>query len=693
MNKCLILDFKEVLRQNGVQPHDQLLRLDVRRQLPNTAHSGEALDEPRAEKLYRAVQEFRKKAADESPFSYISKLNFAERLVQQETCSVETIITFLADRYFLFSEYRDIGTLAGDGRKVEPAPDFQSLILSDEPWQWAEQTPAELLQIGQRALEDCGADPKWTEAAQRAFELWLSRVPQRVVEPDELRDSIWKAAQKDNCPEETMNRLLYGYCAAFENWRRAKTVCEREWLPSTAHERFYEQMKANEEELRAAMQSREDEMRAANRLIAELNRMANHCASVSLPEEDFKLLSRVVEIFEIYVRSLLRAVRKTDYFPILTLPDHAYEKRPYVSAIRRLLAVCRTKDGWHPLTPLFLYEAFAENTKIVLEDQKPKLVKKISRKMKAARVSNLTSQSGRRAAVNLVLYQKLMRCFTGGIQHQCLLGRTRETCAALPHADADVAERIAPEHCTANGKRRCPFARTMEQINDFGFALVSGYGWLYHHRSSSGDTYKIPYPDIYPEKNESSVWEDDGTRYAVWDYQMNLHKPVGMLEGVLEHHIRNCMPNRPGLLTPTSPNTYAQERGDPFASPYEELAALLLQDMHLPAMHRIIRQIKRILSEHPEYLSEYRKLFVFPCTSEMITEFLQQIIKKHGLERQIPRYDAYNNSGKTYNIRDSLQAVLEYEMRAQLYETVQDALMETAKRVLPSSLFLYSEIK
>jgi len=110
-------------------------------------------------------------------------------------------------------------------------------------------------------------------------------------------------------------------------------------------------------------------------------------------------------------------------------------------------------------------------------------------------------------------------------------------------------------------------------------------------------------------------------------------------------------------------------------------------------MHRIIRQIKRILSEHPEYLSEYRKLFVFPCTSEMITEFLQQIIKKHGLERQIPRYDAYNNSGKTYNIRDSLQAVLEYEMRAQLYETVQDALMETAKHVLPSSLFLYPEMK
>ena len=159
-------------------------------------------------------------------------------------------------------------------------------------------------------------------------------------------------------------------------------------------------------------------------------------------------------------------------------------------------------------------------------------------------------------------------------------------------------------------------------------------------------------------------------------YTMNLDRPVGKLEGLLRQHVQNCIQNRPRFLTPQIAKSHMYS-ADPFVLPYEELAFILLQDAHLPAMQRVIRRIKKLVSENPDYLQKYDAFLqnVLGTTSREISGFLNEIVEKHGLRYQVPRYSSYKTSNRSYNIDAALCDMLEYELRSLLYEQQQEKLI------------------
>ncbi len=657
-----------------------------------------------AKKLYDSLDDFQSLTGSADLAHYYSKLRFIRELTRCTQCSEELLLHVLADRSFYFSEYRDMGNLLGDGKLIFPAYSAKALLETDEVKLTAEMTPKELLEKGLRGCEDTGITDKYVKIATACFEKFLNPMPKVVVPLEDMRNLFLQKCGATKPSKETVDDLFYPYKASLENRRRAKLVCERGWIPTTAHLYFWNELQNNLEHLTRTKQCRQDDLLYGNAIINVLNRLAKLCANVS--EDDLcsqsvdKIFQQVIQLFEKYVRSQLHTVRIKSYLSILRTPELPIEKRPYARAIRRLLSACKAEAGWHPLTPLFLYHAFAGNTETILLNKKPKLVHKIRQIQKAAKIKNMTSMTGRRAAVNLVLYSKLCSLFPSS-RSQCILNREgADVCKTTPYADPVIKGRMDPKHCVSEKwtKSRCPFTRTTQEINDWGFALTTGYGNLYHHRPSPDDSIALTYDELYtsrehvPQNDEADAHTlpaSDMRQYHVFRYLIDFTNPVGKWEGALREHIRNCLPNRPRFLTPLSPTAYYRNNDDPFYAPYEELTTVLLQDMHLPAMCRLIRTIKKLLSAHPEYLNQYHDLLLASAPSDRIIELLDQIIKQHGLERQIMLYTAYQISGKSFNVRNSLYSVLEFELRARIYDGVQLDLLALAKQVFDSKLMLY----
>lgn len=561
-----------------------------------------------------------------------------------------------------------------------------------------------------RKIEGAKADLEWWECAKAVYQRLINPPPQLLPNPDDVEKVFLEKCNANHIStpdQETINSLFSSYRRNYENYHLVMRVFNHGWIPSSIHDAFYKESDGNYAELRDIMQRREDDMRSTDRIISNLNQLSKDVSPIlgehHLIEGAFpfdKMLSHVVSIFEIYIRSLLHLVRKKEYLPILEYQDYSTkQEKPYFVSISRLLLACWKDGKWHELTPLFLYQAFSDNTKAVLHNGKPKLVRKISIAKTTASVRRMSSMTGYRAGINLVLYQKLKMLFHSSLSDRkvCLLQRNPKLCNPERYANPAISERIDREKCIFDSKSLCPFARSAFDWNDFGFYLITGYGSLYHHNEGLDDTLLISQAQIYVEKsndveeyeefNAPSITPDSPeNQYPIYRYLFDIRHPVGILEGKLEYHIQSCIPNRPLYLLTTLPTSYNFDMIHP---PFEELSNILLQDMHLPAMQRICRIIKRILSEHPEYLDQFRLYMRYPCLQDHTAKFLSETIKQHRLEEQITRYHDYSHSMWSYRIQDSLSAIFEYEIREQIIEKLQEPLRQLTYESIGDGLFAY----
>ena len=724
----------------------------------NPAYEVRELDEALAKMLFEAHARFENLAAG-FPFPLWGKAQFAEWMVTQEDCPSELLLRFLTDHSFYFAEQRDLGNLPGDGKRILPVCGTDAFLMEDTVWLEAARTPSDLLDEGVTKLEavaseceqeiqaartklekqgaqehtvhygaagtpsnlQCEALRKLNrveyeyqqamQAVREVLERLKTPEPQAPIQSQQVENLLRNRREKSIDAtrwDQLCKRLLYPYAAEVENHRRAQKVVEKGWIPTTAHRFFAEQNEQRYHALKQQLQRREDDQRCSERLLRELESLNQRCPMQ--PEQDRGAafegrLKKTIALFERYIHSVLYAVHQEKYEAILHFSALSLEKRPYFDAIHRLLDGCFEDGRWQRLTPLLLYHAFSGSTNVILRyaQGKPrrKLCKSVKIMKKQARVKNMTSMTGRRAAINLVLYHKLKQMFAGAGQ-VCLLGRQPEHCADTPYRDEAVRKRMVPPHeadrsrCPAS----CPFLRTAEEYNDWAFALTTGYGMLHHHLGGE-DTAWVSQSALLKKRDfiETEEAEEDTEmqgapeepKVLIWRYRINYRKPVGVLEGALREQIANCFNNRPYMLTPISPNTYRREEQDPLYAPYQELATLLLQDQHLPAMLRLSRIVKKLLSEHPEYLEEYENFLKFTAPTSMVREFLQSIIREHQLMAQIRRYGDYRKSRQSYHVEDSVQNILEYEIREQLYDAIKVKIEQLAFGRCFADLLLYPE--
>ena len=660
------------------------------------------LPQSEADELYNAHEHFHQLANGYDEPLY-SKLRFADWLCQQGQCSEELLLRFLTDRSFYFADQRDLGNYPGDGHGIEPDVGLDTLLLNNYVWthvQEASSMPAKALL--QQGLEDIQAAHEDLKIGTQIY-VELLELSKKVSLSTE---GIKKFCRGKHYPHNFQDPGYY-FIAAFENARRAQLICEHEWIPTTVHQYFLEENERRYSELNKQIRRQQDSFLCSKHLIDELNKISSDCPQFPQECSDSEFLSKLkttIALFEQYVRSTLYAVRNRTYEDILYTVKQPLEQRPYYAAIYRLLNACYQDKRWHRLTPLFLYHAFSGSTKVILrcatEKHRRKLIKRISQQNEPARVKRMTTMTGRRAAINLVLYAKLKNTFNSSTS-VCLLNRSPKTCARLPYAaDENIYRRIKFPVGKSNPQcpTDCPFRRDAKEYLDWGFALTTKYGLLQHHLNGIDDSVQIPESELLCKRDlleddeddeEQSVDSANEPKVSIWRYATDYRKPVGTLEGLLRNHIMNCFPNRPYNLTPTTPNTYRSKDSNPFDAPYAELAGLLLQEQHLPAMLRIIRQIKKLLSMYPEYVEGYRRFLEYPAPTSMVIDYLQGIIKRHNIMWQVVRFPEFEKSGASFNIRDSIQNILEYEIRARIYDDMYNELEQLAYRSLSPKPFLY----
>lgn len=662
------------------------------------------LPQSEADELYNAHEHFHQLANGYDEPLY-SKLRFADWLCQQEQCSEELLLRFLTDRSFYFADQRDLGNYPGDGHGIEPDVGLDTMLLDNNIWNEvqhaSDMTDEELLKQGLENIKATHGDLKiGTQIYAELLEL-SKKVP---LSTEEIKKSCHSKHYSHNLQEPG-----YYFIAAFKNARRAKLICEHEWIPTTVHQYFLEENERRYSELLEQIRRQQDSFLCSKHLIDELNKISSDCPQFPQECSDSEFLSKLkttIALFEQYVRSTLYAVRNRTYEDILYTVKQPLEQRPYYAAIYRLLNACYQDKRWHRLTPLFLYHAFSGSTKVILRcatgKHRRKLIKRISQQNEPAHIKRMTTMTGRRAAINLVLYAKLKNTFNSSTS-VCLLNRSPETCARLPYAaDENIYRRIKFPVGKSNPQcpTDCPFHRDAKEYLDWGFALTTKYGLLQHHLNGIDDSIQIPESELLCKRDlledddddeEQSVDSANEPKVSIWRYATDYRKPVGTLEGLLRNHIMNCFPNRPYSLTPTTPNTYRSKSSDPFDAPYAELAGLLLQEQHLPSMLRIIRQIKKLLSMYPEYVEDYRRFLEYPVPTSKVIDYLQKIIKRHNITWQVVRFPEFEKSGASFNIRDSIQNILEYEIRARIYDGMYNELEQLAYRSLSEIPFLYNK--
>ena len=660
------------------------------------------LPQSEADKLYDAHEHFRQ-LADGYDEPLYSKIRFADWLCQQGQCSEELLLRFLTDRSFYFADQRDLGNYPGDGHGIEPDVGLDTLLLNNYVWTHVQEASSMSAKaLLQQGLEDIKTAQGDLELGRQIYVELLELSKKVPLSTEEIK----KFYRNKHYPHNFQDPGYY-FIAAFENARRAQLICEHEWIPTTVHQYFLEENERRYSELNKQIRRQQDSFLCSKHLIDELNKISSDCPQFPQECSDSEFLSKLkttIALFEQYVRSTLYAVRNRTYEDILYTVKQPLEQRPYYAAIYRLLNACYQDKRWHRLTPLFLYHAFSGSTKVILrcatEKHRRKLIKRISQQNEPARVKRMTTMTGRRAAINLVLYAKLKNTFNSSTS-VCLLNRSPEKCAKLPYAaDENIHQRIkfpvnkSNPQCPAD----CPFHRDAKEYLDWGFALTTKYGLLQHHLNGIDDSIRIPESELLCKRDllenddddeEQSVDSANEPKVSIWRYATDYRKPVGTLEGLLRNHIMNCFPNRPYNLTPTTPNTYRSKDSNPFDAPYAELAGLLLQEQHLPAMLRIIRQIKKLLSMYPEYVEDYRRFLEYPAPTSMVIDYLQGIIKRHNIMWQVVRFPEFEKSRASYNIRDIIQNILEYEIRARIYDDMYNELEQLAYCSLSPKPFLY----
>lgn len=476
------------------------------------------LPQPKADELYNAHENFHHLANGYDEPLY-SKLRFADWLCQQEQCSEELLLRFLTDRSFYFADQRDLGNYPGDGHGIEPDVGLDTLLLNNYVWTHVQEASSMSAKaLLQQGLEDIKTAQGDLELGRQIYVELLELSKKVPLSTEEIK----KFYRNKHYPHNFQDPGYY-FIAAFENARRAQLICEHEWIPTTVHQYFLEENERRYSELNKQIRRQQDSFLCSKHLIDELNKISSDCPQFPQECSDSEFLSKLkttIALFEQYVRSTLYAVRNRTYEGILYTVKRPLEQRPYYAAVYRLLNACYQDKRWHRLTPLFLYHAFSGSTKVILrcatEKHRRKLIKRISQQNEPARVKRMTTMTGRRAAINLVLYAKLKNTFNSSTS-VCLLNRSPKTCARLPYAaDENIYRRIKFPVGKSNPQcpTDCPFRRDAKEYLDWGFALTTKYGLLQHHLNGIDDSVQIPESELLCKRDLLEDDEDDEAQSA-----------------------------------------------------------------------------------------------------------------------------------------------------------------------------------
>lgn len=173
----------------------------------------------------------------------------------------------------------------------------------------------------------------------------------------------------------------------------------------------------------------------------------------------------------------------------------------FQAGIRQIASGIELPDGTlHCFAPLVLYFIFTRGTKPLLQGRIRNVWSEVRRCSKAVRVSEMTELSGRKAGVNLVLYQELLNTFQSSTERFDQLLQRLKVRDELPVSLGDIRK----------GQR---------DVLDFLFNLTTGYGALFHCRAQYGQVKNLYQRFIVVLMVEqlngqySSIVQNTGTRW------------------------------------------------------------------------------------------------------------------------------------------------------------------------------------
>lgn len=463
---------------------------------------------------------------------------------------------------------------------------------------------------------------------------------------------------------------------------------------SSLHLEYLKENQSTFQTLTQAIRLKEQNLSISSMLLKEINKLGNECkktidtnaiASIenntSYNTQKEQIFTKIIELIKIYVASVIWKTRKKDYIPLfedLFLTKTKKAVSDFHNLVYQILNTL-TKDGdYHPYSPLVLYHIITSNTKAVLQGNVAGIWDNLTSNSKSAKIDSMTSLTGRKAAINLVLYQKLCQIFIVN-KNLCTIDGLPSTikvpCASCKK-DPTIKPAI-PDGCifeSNHTETACPYGVRLENLMKFMFALITGYGHLFHHFSMEPTCF-IPASSLMISKRKFAK-----ESFKVFSYRPDYRYPVDDCEFQIKANINACFANRPEFLTLLVPKRSGRIGA-------ASLSHLLLQDMAMPARQRISRFILKSMNQ--DILEKYRPYLYYPYERSVVLSCLDDIIQTHfnGIENFMVRYHDFGTKSFEYNYQDALRALVEYEIRHLLYEEGKQALSLIAQQVLPKHLY------
>lgn len=490
-------------------------------------------------------------------------------------------------------------------------------------------------------------DPVWSK------ELFLRLISDRCV--------LFMEHRRYACSEGGLHTLIERKRNEWTDPAHGAIAFAQEAEPMTStHVDYYNEYRRNYQTISEALERRRYLVGISGTLLEQLNKLGKTCKRARSDEKQEcpRWSEDIASIARTYLASVIWQTGKREYielFDRIFVQKVTTATEPFYRGIQSIAERLTVHGHPHWLTPLVLYFIFTRSTKALLEGNVGKFWSKVGRCSKAAHVSAMTELSGRKAGVNLALYEALRVRF-GGLDKKFSLPPGISLDLSLWENDTRAMQR---------------------DTLDFLFNLTTGYGMLFHCHMRYGPV-KKPLSEIYGYDVNEPV------EMSVFRYSPNYRHPVDDLRYLIRSDIDACFANRAEFLTP---GVYAR----PSRLELAKLSDLVLQDMALPAAERISRLIQKTISESPQILEEYRPFLCEFCESGAVTECLQRIMDTWfpSLDGLVERYQAAEVQRGDYDHRQILRALVEYEIRHHLYKEGSDILTSVAERVFQDEQHLF----
>lgn len=444
------------------------------------------------------------------------------------------------------------------------------------------------------------------------------------------------------------------------------------------HMDYYHEYQQNYKIVTNALECRGQLIRLCGSLVDEVNRVGQRCKDLakrsanSCPRNDF-LFAKLFRIAGTYIGSVVQQTRNESYekpFCDIFIRKDPSALDTFNRGIQAILELITLPNGeTHCLASIIVYQIFTRNTTAFLQGDVGKFWSRVTRCSKAVRVIRMTEITGRKAGVNLALFCELCSVLKGTESNfHSLYQKIR-----LTEYDSEELQ-IEPQREQIDAKENV--RKDYQDTVDFLFYLTTGYGRLFHClQRSLHKSEQLSEICIHIEVEESCEW-------PVFCYKPDYRHPVDQLGYILNSYIDDCFANRVEFLTP---GIFAQQTQSELVG----LTNLVLQDMALPAAQRLSRIIRKTLSEKPDIQKMYVSVFREFHESSVINKCLQEIMDVYfpNIEELIPRYQAVETRVGHYDYHYILRALIEYELRYQLYQDGSKILRNIAKEVIPKNMF------